>query len=195
MHGGAEAAGARARRCTARWMPRAAAVRPPAWMRSSPSSPARGCSSRVLPLLLQRSCCFADVTRTPSATRCDITCRLPLRRRRYLQVVLAELHARPTGLPCAQAGKGYAGPREALVLNGNFVLTQLRRMDAATAAGARLAESAFARALQQQARSCGHAWHCAWHKRAATHTQWHDLAPAIDCDVLEGLFGCCACAA
>ena len=49
-------------------------------------------------------------------------------------------------------GKGYAGPHEALVLNGNFVLAQLRRLDAAAAAGARLAKSAFARALQQQAR-------------------------------------------
>ncbi len=52
-------------------------------------------------------------------------------------------------------GKGYAGPREALVLNGNFVLTQLRRLDAVTAAGARLAESAFAIALQKQVRPSG----------------------------------------
>ena len=77
---------------------------------------------------------------------------LPPQLRRHPQAGPAELHARPTGVPCTQVGKGYAGPREALVLNGNFVLAQLRRLDAAAAAGARLAESAFARALQQQAR-------------------------------------------
>lgn len=72
---------------------------------------------------------------------CAATCRL--RRQSFMPGRMAAL---------TQVGKGYAGPREALVLNGNFVLAQLRRLDAATAAGARLAESAFARALQQQAR-------------------------------------------
>ena len=71
----------------------------------------------------------------------------------------------PSGPSCAQVGKGYAGPREALVLNSNFVLGQLRRLDAATAPGARLAESAFACALQQQARRQGHACCCALHRR------------------------------
>ena len=55
VHAVHEAAGARARRCTARWMPRAAAARAPAWTRSSLSSRARGCPTLVHPLLFQRS--------------------------------------------------------------------------------------------------------------------------------------------
>lgn len=83
----------------------------------------------------------------------------------------------PEGGPTrrAQAGKGYAGPREALALNGNFVLSQLRRLDAASAAGARLAESGFAAVLRQQVPAM-HRRPCASH--SLTLQRRHPSLPA-----------------
>ena len=50
-----------------------------------------------------------------------------------------------------QVGKSYSGPREALRLNGKFVLAHL--LEAAKLGGADLASSAFVLGLHQEVRS------------------------------------------
>lgn len=52
----------------------------------------------------------------------------------------------------AQVGKSFAGPRDALAMNGSFILTQLQQLEGMPSS---IAQGPFATALQQEVRPHG----------------------------------------